>query len=110
MRSIQFTKMLVISALFASALSACSDDDDQRSLDLETSPSSSAELGAQSSEIRYGAADGAQHPSVVQLLMQVGNAYYLCSGSVIAEDAVLTAAHCVDQISHPSDVMIMYGG
>jgi secreted trypsin-like serine protease len=101
--------MKLTMALIASTLSVCCQDASHLNLDAEASSSPSIELGTQSYEVRHGVDDGDQHPSIVKLIMRVGSSYFLCSGSVIAEDAILTAAHCVDQIAQPSDVTVIYG-
>jgi secreted trypsin-like serine protease len=61
-------------------------------------------LAQEEQQVRYGVDDGEAHPSVVKLIMRVGNAYSLCSGSVIHESAILTAAHCIDRVAAASDV------
>lgn len=53
------------------------------------------EAAAVEQEIRYGD-ETAAHPAVGLLEIQVGNLGYLCSGTLIAADLVLTAAHCVE--------------
>ncbi|MFZ9889607.1 MAG: trypsin-like serine protease, partial [Myxococcota bacterium] len=55
-------------------------------------------LGSSQGEIRFGE-ETASHPAVGLLEMQIGGRIYLCSGTLIAADAVLTAAHCVDGAS-----------
>ena len=74
-------------------------------VELDDAPASILDHDAQ--QIRYGAEDGDAHPSVVKLIMRVGGGYSLCSGSVIHESAVLTAAHCIDSVSSASDVMVI---
>src|SRR5271166_4574223 len=44
--------------------------------------------------------------SVVALSIDRNNGQALCSGSIIAEDIVLTAAHCVDD--NPSKILIVF--
>ena len=102
MRALKLT-----ATLFASMITVCCHDATHSPFEEETT-SPSIELGTESYEVRYGEDDGSQHPSIVKLIMRVGNGYFLCSGSVIAEDTVLTAAHCVDQIAQPSDVTMTY--
>jgi len=72
---------------------------------FDDAPTSILDQDAQ--QIRYGAEDGDAHPSVVKLIMRVGGGYALCSGSVIHESTVLTAAHCIDSVSSASDVMVI---
>jgi V8-like Glu-specific endopeptidase len=105
MRSIKLTLLLIASTLWA-----CNPDASDITSDAPaTSASPAVELGTQSYAVRHGVDDGDQNPSIVKLIMRVGSSYYLCSGSVIAEDVVLTAAHCVDEVVIPFDVRIIYG-
>ena len=62
--------------------------------------SNQVQLESSQQAVRYGANDGDQHPIVVKLIMRTSRGYSLCSGSVISEDAVLTAAHCVDNVGN----------
>ncbi len=56
------------------------------------------ELGVQGRPIFYGAPDtDPAHAAVVALTQGPGFDYF-CSGTLIAPDAVLTAAHCLDQV------------
>jgi hypothetical protein len=55
----------------------------------------SAGVGA----ITYGTPDGNAHPNVGLLIARIGNAYYaICSGTLVAPDVFLTAAHCTEAI------------
>ena len=45
--------------------------------------------------ITFGQPDGDQHPNVGAMIVELdGNKYLFCSGSLIAPDVFLTAAHC----------------
>jgi V8-like Glu-specific endopeptidase len=48
--------------------------------------------------ITYGVADGADHPAVVLLLMEVNGApAWRCSGTLLNATTVLTAGHCTEE-------------
>lgn len=50
--------------------------------------------------ITYGTPDNGEHPYVVMLLFynEGGEAIWRCSGSLLSENLILTAGHCVDTI------------
>ena len=49
------------------------------------------------SAITFGQLDGDEHPNVGAVVIQVeGQQYAICSGTLIAPDVFLTAAHCVE--------------
>lgn len=52
--------------------------------------------------IVHGAADGKRHQSIVAISIQMPSGGALCTGSVIAPDAVLTARHCVSEMPSES--------
>lgn len=83
--------------------------DEQTSETLRENSSNQVQLESSQQAVRYGATDGDQHPSVVKLIMRTSRGYSLCSGSVISEDAVLTAAHCVDNVSNAANVYMIAG-
>ena len=50
------------------------------------------------SRITYGQVDGAAHPAVILIIMDIGgNPAYRCSGTLIAPKLVLTAGHCTGE-------------
>ena len=56
-------------------------------------------LTAAAGAITYGTPDGNAHPNVGLLIAKIGDVYYaLCSGTLVAPDVFLTAAHCTDAI------------
>lgn len=54
------------------------------------------------------AAEEGQYPWLVSLVYSDNGAAF-CGGSVIAEDVVITAAHCVERLSGPDDVVVYSG-
>jgi V8-like Glu-specific endopeptidase len=60
--------------------------------------------------IRYGNLDNDGHPGVLRLYIQVGNSGFLCSGTVIEQRTILTAAHCVDNAASAADVYVVIDG
>jgi V8-like Glu-specific endopeptidase len=57
--------------------------------------------------IRHGSLDGDGHPGILRLHIRVGNSGFLCSGTVIEQRTILTAAHCVDNAAAASDVYVV---
>ncbi|MEV3936621.1 serine protease [Glycomyces sp. NPDC049804] len=54
------------------------------------------------------AAEEGQYPWLVSLVYSDDGTPF-CGGSVIAEDVVITAAHCVERLSGPDDVVVYSG-
>jgi trypsin len=53
-------------------------------------------------------AEEGQYPWLVSLAYSADGAAF-CGGSVIAEDIILTAAHCVEEIASPDDLLVYSG-
>ena len=74
-------------------------------------PSQSVEMepttGVLNQPIRHGTLDGNGHPGILRLHIRVGNSGFLCSGTVIEQRTILTAAHCVDNAAAASDVYVV---
>jgi trypsin len=51
-------------------------------------------------------ADIRNHPWQVALNIKIGGQTYLCGGSIIGDQWVLTAAHCVERATKPSEVRV----
>lgn len=63
-----------------------------------TSSSTAPMVPTSASRITNGSVDGAAHPAVVLIIMDVGgNPAYRCSGTLIAPKVVLTAGHCTGE-------------
>lgn len=63
-----------------------------------TSSSTAPMVPTSASRITNGSVDGAAHPGVVLIIMDVGgNPAYRCSGTLIAPKVVLTAGHCTGE-------------
>jgi V8-like Glu-specific endopeptidase len=63
-------------------------------------------MGVVTSPIRFGTDDGDGHPGIMKLHIRVGNSGFLCSGTVIEQRTILTAAHCVENAAAASDIYV----
>jgi V8-like Glu-specific endopeptidase len=72
---------------------------------IETEPMT----GLVNQPIRHGTLDGDGHPGVLRLHIRVGASGFLCSGTVIEQRTILTAAHCVENAASASDVFVVLG-
>ena len=94
-----------IVAMLTMTLSGCGD--------LETiEPTAEMEpnMGVITSPIRFGEEDGDAHPGIMKLHIRVGDSGFLCSGTVIEQRTILTAAHCVDNAAAASDIYVAVDG
>ena len=66
--------------------------------------------GVLTQPVRYGNLDGDGHPGVLRLYIRVGNSGFLCSGTVIEQRTILTAAHCIENAASAADVYVVVDG
>jgi secreted trypsin-like serine protease len=45
-------------------------------------------------------------PWMIFLRAKISNVVYLCGGSIIGQNSILTAAHCVDKVSNSSQLFV----
>jgi hypothetical protein len=101
MNSKKIRSLTVLLFLAASCLAACSENPDDNS---------SASMGESGSGIVHGRSVGGRGQigkSVVALVAQTQAGQALCTGSIVSEDTILTAAHCVDH--DPRELAVVFG-
>ena len=94
-----------IVAPLAMTLSGCGDLENVEPV-VEMEPN----MGVITSPIRFGEDDGTGHPGILKLHIRVGNSGFLCSGTVIEQRTILTAAHCVENAAAASDIYVHVDG
>ena len=101
MNSRKIRSLTVVLFFAASCLAACSGNPDGNS---------STDMGETSSGIVHGRSVGGRGKigkSIVALVAQTQAGQALCTGSIVSEDTILTAAHCVDH--DPRELAIVFG-
>ena len=83
-------------ALCASFFAGCGELDD-----LGPAPETEPTTGMVNQPVRYGSLDGDGHPGILRLHIRVGASGFLCSGTVIEQRTILTAAHLQHAQSEP---------
>jgi V8-like Glu-specific endopeptidase len=78
--------------------------------DFGPAPEVEPTTGMINQPIRYGNLDGDAHPGVLRLYIRVGNSGFLCSGSIIEQRTILTAAHCIENAATASDIYAVIDG
>ncbi len=86
-------------------LAGCGEMDGQEVI-AETEPVT----GVIMQPVRYGNLDGDGHPGILRLYIRVGNSGFLCSGTVIEQRTILTAAHCIENAASAADVYVVIDG
>jgi V8-like Glu-specific endopeptidase len=78
--------------------------------DFGPAPEVEPTTGIITQPVRYGSLDGDGHPGILRLYIRVGNSGFLCSGSIIEQRTILTAAHCIENAASASDVYAVIDG
>ncbi|MGC6417569.1 MAG: S1 family peptidase [Bradymonadia bacterium] len=100
-----FNRSSIAAILSVALLAGCGDFEEQVVV-TDSEPMT----GVLTQSVRYGNLDGNANPGILRLYIRVGNSGFLCSGTVIEQRTILTAAHCVENAASAADVYAVVDG